>query len=55
MINRIEDLIHIIQDYLNNDERRFKGMIITDDECRFIVKCLTQYQAILIKEKQDNE
>ena len=50
MIDRIEMMVKQIDDYLSSGMDRYESMHLTSDELRFIQKCLTQYQAILINE-----
>lgn len=50
MIDRIEMMIKQIDEYLFNGMDRYEYIYFSSDELRFIQKCLTQYQAILIRE-----
>lgn len=55
MIDRIEQLVYDINQYLASGKYKYEAMPLTSDELRFIAKCLMQYQDILIKEINKDE
>ena len=55
MIDRIEQIINDINDYLASEKYKYEAMPLASDELRFIAKCLMQYQDILTKEMNKNE
>ena len=56
MIDRIEQILLEINKELDvKDSYTYKGIFLSRDEWRFIQKCLSQYQSILITEaNRDN-
>ena len=50
MIDRIEMMVGEINDYFASGISNYEYMALSNDDLRFIQKCLTQYQAILIRE-----
>lgn len=50
MIDRIEIIIKEIDEYFASGMDHYESIMLTSDQLRFIQKCLTQYQAILIRE-----
>lgn len=50
MIDRIEMIVGEINDYFASGISNYEYMALSHDELRFIQKCLSQYQAILISE-----
>lgn len=56
MIDRIEQILSEINKELDvEDSYTYKGIFFSRDDWRFIYKCLTNYQMILVKEINKND